>query len=43
MTDVIDFTSPLGILGSIADTTVLGWYMPRLIRTRNSYLANVLR
>jgi hypothetical protein len=39
MTDVIDFASPLGILGRVADATVLSWYMPRLIRARTSYLA----
>ncbi|GAA2277564.1 MULTISPECIES: SRPBCC family protein [Kitasatospora] len=43
MRDVIDFASPLGPLGRMADTTVLGWYMPRLIRNRNTYLANLLR
>ncbi|MFF4957931.1 SRPBCC family protein [Streptomyces sp. NPDC001222] len=39
MTDVIDFSSPLGVLGRIADCAVLRWYMPRLIRSRNAYLA----
>ncbi|WP_354644646.1 SRPBCC family protein [Kitasatospora camelliae] len=43
MTDVIDFAAPLGILGRIADRTVLGWYMARLIRRRNAYLADTLR
>ncbi|MFI9724144.1 SRPBCC family protein [Streptomyces sp. NPDC052396] len=39
MTDVVDFASPLGALGRLADAAVLGWYMPRLIRSRNAYLA----
>ncbi|MEU6213430.1 SRPBCC family protein [Streptomyces sp. NPDC047023] len=43
MRDVIDFASPLGVLGHIADATVLAWYMPRLIRSRNAYLASALR
>jgi hypothetical protein len=42
MTDIIDFASPLGPLGRFADMTVLDWYMPRLIRSRNSYLAAIL-
>jgi ligand-binding SRPBCC domain-containing protein len=43
MRDVIDFASPFGFLGRVADRTVLSWYMPRLIRTRNAYLASALR
>ncbi|MEU8933230.1 SRPBCC family protein [Streptomyces sp. NPDC048409] len=39
MTDVIDFASPLGPLGRLADSVVLGRYMPRLITARNAYLA----
>ncbi|MEU6365154.1 SRPBCC family protein [Streptomyces sp. NPDC046931] len=39
MTDVIDFASPLGVLGRFADAAVLRWYMPRPIRSRNAYLA----
>jgi ligand-binding SRPBCC domain-containing protein len=42
MRDVVDFASPLGALGRLADATVLGWYMPRLITSRNSYLARTL-
>ncbi|MET9535338.1 SRPBCC family protein [Streptomyces sp. NPDC006649] len=42
MTDVIDFASPLGAIGRIADTTVLSWYMPKLIRSRNAHLARTL-
>ncbi|MCW7941464.1 cyclase [Streptomyces hygroscopicus] len=42
MTDVIDFASPLGPLGRLADVTVLNWYMPRLVRSRNAYLAATL-
>ncbi|WP_407547527.1 SRPBCC family protein [Streptomyces sp. Pv4-95] len=40
MRDVIDFASPLGPVGRIADRFVLGRYMPHLIRTRNAYLAS---
>ncbi len=43
MTDIIDFASPLGVLGRLADTTVLGWYMPKLISSRNAHLAMALR
>jgi hypothetical protein len=43
MRDVIDFASPFGFLGRVADRTVLSWYMPRLIRIRNAYLAGALR
>ncbi|MFF5566346.1 SRPBCC family protein [Streptomyces sp. NPDC012623] len=42
MTDIIDFASPLGPLGRLADAAVLGRYMPRLIRSRNAYLATHL-
>ncbi|MEU4796993.1 SRPBCC family protein [Streptomyces sp. NPDC023327] len=43
MRDVIEYASPFGLLGRVADRTVLRWYMPRLIRTRNAYLADALR
>ncbi|WP_138965389.1 SRPBCC family protein [Streptomyces sp. YIM 121038] len=43
MRDVIDFASPFGLLGRVADHTILSWYMPRLIKTRNAYLASALR
>ncbi|OXM63597.1 SRPBCC family protein [Amycolatopsis vastitatis] len=38
MRDVIDFAAPFGPFGRIAERTVLGWYMPRLIRLRNEHL-----
>lgn len=38
MRDVVDFAAPLGPLGIIAERTVLGRYMPRLIRVRNEHL-----
>jgi ligand-binding SRPBCC domain-containing protein len=38
MRDVVDFAAPLGPLGTVAERTVLGWYMPRLIRLRNEHL-----
>ncbi|WP_345366906.1 hypothetical protein [Actinoallomurus liliacearum] len=42
MTDLIDFAAPLGVLGKFADTAVVGWYMPKLIRSRNAHLARIL-
>lgn len=38
MIDKISFAAPLGPLGWLAERLVLGWYMPRLIRSRNSFL-----
>jgi ligand-binding SRPBCC domain-containing protein len=38
MTDVVEFQSPLGPAGWIADRLVLDRYMPRLLRQRNSWL-----
>ncbi|WP_217281472.1 SRPBCC family protein [Kibdelosporangium persicum] len=42
MRDVIDFAAPLGLLGTIAETTVLNRYMPRLIRARNSHIKAIV-
>jgi ligand-binding SRPBCC domain-containing protein len=42
MTDVVEFRSPLGLLGSVADRLVLDHYMPRLLRQRNAWLKNAL-
>lgn len=42
MTDVVEFRSPLGLLGSAADRLVLGHYMPHLLRQRNAWLKNAL-
>lgn len=42
MTDVIDFASPLGVLGRFTDAAVLRWYMPKLITSRNAYLAAIV-
>jgi ligand-binding SRPBCC domain-containing protein len=36
MTDVVEFQSPLGPLGSLADRLVLDRYMPCLLRQRNT-------
>jgi hypothetical protein len=38
MTDVVEFQSPLGPAGWIADRLVLDHYMPRLLRHRNTWL-----
>lgn len=40
--DVVQFQSPLGPLGYLADTLVLGRYMPRLLRQRNAWLKATL-
>jgi ligand-binding SRPBCC domain-containing protein len=42
MEDAISFAAPLGPLGWIAERSVLGWYLPRLIRARNAYLKTAL-
>jgi ligand-binding SRPBCC domain-containing protein len=38
MRDVMDFDSPLGIFGRMANWFVLGAYMRRLLATRNSFI-----
>lgn len=38
MVDQIEFSAPLGILGTIADRLVLGRYIPHLIDVRNREL-----
>lgn len=40
MVDKIHFEAPFGPLGWLAERLVLSWYMPRLIRMRNTYLVN---
>ena len=42
MTDLVQFQSPLGPLGYIADRLVLGHYMPHLLRQRNTWLKTTL-
>ncbi len=42
MTDLVQFQSPLGPLGYIADRLVLGHYMPHLLRQRNKWLKTTL-
>jgi len=42
MTDVVEFDSPLGPLGSLADRLVLDRYMPHLVRQRNTWLKTTL-
>jgi ligand-binding SRPBCC domain-containing protein len=42
MIDVVEFRSPLGLLGSMADRLVLSQYMPHLLRQRNAWLKNTL-
>jgi ligand-binding SRPBCC domain-containing protein len=42
MTDVVQFQSPFGLLGRIADRVVLGHYMPYLLRQRNRWLKATL-
>ena len=38
MREVMDFESPLGIFGRMADWLLLGAYMRRLLTTRNSFI-----
>jgi ligand-binding SRPBCC domain-containing protein len=38
MRDIVDFAAPLGPLGTLAERTVLNWYLPRLIRIRNDHV-----
>jgi ligand-binding SRPBCC domain-containing protein len=42
MIDAVEFQSPLGLLGSMADRVVLSQYMPHLLRQRNAWLKNAL-
>ncbi|MCW2932699.1 MAG: cyclase [Actinomycetia bacterium] len=42
MVDVVEFRSPLGLAGAMADRLVLGRYMPRLLRQRNAWLKAAL-
>jgi hypothetical protein len=42
MTDVVQFQSPLGPLGFLADRLVLDRYMPHLLRQRSTWLKNKL-
>jgi hypothetical protein len=42
MIDVVQFQSPFGLLGYIADRAVLGRYMPHLLRQRNAWLKAML-
>jgi ligand-binding SRPBCC domain-containing protein len=41
MTDVFDYTSPLGLLGHMADTMFLKRYMRRLLEERNAIIKSV--
>jgi ligand-binding SRPBCC domain-containing protein len=40
MTDIFDYTSPLGPLGRLADVLFLRSYMERLLLRRNEYIKN---
>jgi ligand-binding SRPBCC domain-containing protein len=42
MADVVQFQSPLGPLGSLADRLVLDRYLPHLLRQRNAWLKTTL-
>lgn len=41
MTDRIRFTAPVPVVGWVAERLLLGWYLRRLIRQRNSFLAQL--
>lgn len=38
MIDIVDYASPLGVLGDVADALFLKSYMTRLLATRNDYI-----
>jgi ligand-binding SRPBCC domain-containing protein len=38
MTDVLDFASPFGLLGRLADTLFLAGYLKRLLQRRNAII-----
>jgi ligand-binding SRPBCC domain-containing protein len=42
MQDIFDYTSPLGLLGKLADFIFLKKYMTKLLITRNLYLKEML-
>jgi ligand-binding SRPBCC domain-containing protein len=42
MTDAVEFRSPLGPLGTMADRLVLSHYLPYLLRQRNAWLKSTL-
>jgi ligand-binding SRPBCC domain-containing protein len=42
MTDVVEFTSPLGVLGRLVDALVLTRYMTRLLMECNRWLSQAL-
>jgi ligand-binding SRPBCC domain-containing protein len=42
MIDIVQFQSPFGLLGYLADGLVLGHYMPCLLRQRNAWLKTTL-
>jgi len=39
MTDMVEFTAPLGVLGRVAERLILARYLERLIRDRGRFLA----
>jgi ligand-binding SRPBCC domain-containing protein len=41
MIDEVDYASPLGVLGRVADALFLKSYMTRLLATRNEYIKKV--
>ena len=41
MRDILDYTSPLGVLGSVADVLFLKLYMWRLLNKRNQLIKTV--
>jgi hypothetical protein len=42
MTDVVQFESPLGLIGVLADRLVLDRYLSQLLRRRNTWLKTTL-
>lgn len=42
MIDIVEYEPPFGPIGAIVDRALLGQYMQRLIRTRNTWLKHTL-
>jgi len=42
MTDIVEFESPFGLMGVLADRLVLARYLPKLLRQRNAWIKATL-
>ena len=41
MVDIVDYRSPFGLLGAIADAVIVGRYLSHLLEVRNHYIKKV--